>query len=298
MPAPFPDAAFDTHADPQATSAVGLPGLRHRLSTRIISLSLISLLVVLTMIGGTLWLSWNLEGAGAAINDAGSVRMHANAVAIELTRARAHQPHALAPRIAQLDETLAQLRRGDAKRPLFLPAVPVIHDQLDRVARAWNERMKPLAEQDINAPDGTPLAYVAALSDFVAQANQLVRMIEADNARKTDLLRMSQAALAAIACMGTVAVIYLLYLWIILPVLTLQDGLRRMAAREFSLRLPVTSRDEFGTLSTGFNRMAAELQELYRGLEARVAQKTAELARRNRDLETLYDIAAYLNQPN
>ncbi len=112
MPAPFPDAAFDTHADPQATSAVGLPGLRHRLSTRIISLSLISLLVVLTMIGGTLWLSWNLEGAGAAINDAGSVRMHANAVAIELTRARAHQPHALAPRIAQLDETLAQLRRA------------------------------------------------------------------------------------------------------------------------------------------------------------------------------------------
>ncbi|MFP3754560.1 type IV pili methyl-accepting chemotaxis transducer N-terminal domain-containing protein [Cupriavidus sp. SIMBA_020] len=298
MPAPFPDAAFDTHADPQATSAVGLPGLRHRLSTRIISLSLISLLVVLTMIGGTLWLSWNLEGAGAAINDAGSVRMHANAVAIELTRARAHQPHALAPRIAQLDETLAQLRRGDAKRPLFLPAVPAIHDQLDRVARAWDERMKPLAEQDINAPDGTPPAYVAALSDFVAQANQLVRMIEADNARKTDLLRMSQAALAAIACMGTVAVIYLLYLWIILPVLTLQDGLRRMAAREFSLRLPVTSRDEFGTLSTGFNRMAAELQELYRGLEARVAQKTAELARRNRDLETLYDIAAYLNQPN
>lgn len=229
MPAPFPDTAFDAHADPHATSAVGLPGLRHRLSTRIISLSLISLLVVLTMIGGTLWLSWNLEGAGAAINDAGSVRMRANAVAIELTRARAHQPHALVPRIAQLDETLAQLRRGDATRPLFLPAVPAIHDQLDRVARAWDDRMKPLAEQDLNAPDGTPLTYVAALSDFVAQADHLVRMIEADNARKTDLLRMSQAALAAIACMGTVAVIYLLYLWIILPVLTLQDGLRRMA---------------------------------------------------------------------
>ncbi len=90
--------------------------------------------------------------------------------------------------------------------------------------------------------------------DFVAQADHLVRMIEADNARKTNLLRMSQAALAAIACMGTVAVIYLLYLRIILPVLTLQDGLRRMADREFSLRLPVTSRDEFRRMSTGFNR--------------------------------------------
>ena len=95
---------------------------------------------------------------------------------------------------------------------------------------------------------------------------------------------------------GTVAVIYLLYLWIILPVLRLQDGLRRMAAREFSLRLPVETRDEFGTLSEGFNRMAGELQGLYRDLEARVAQKTAELERQNRDLETLYDMAAFLNQ--
>jgi len=299
MPAPAPpDATFDSHADPHASLAVGLPGMRHRLSTRIISLSFIALLVVLTMIGGTLWLSWNLEGAGAAINDAGSLRMRANAVAIELTRARAHQPHALADQIAHMDDTLAQLRRGDPKRPLFLPDVPAIHAQLQHVAQAWEVQMKPLSEQDLAAPDGAPLGYVAALTGFVAQADQLVRMIEADNARKTDLLRMSQGALAAIACMGTIAVIYLLYLWIILPVLTLQDGLRRMAAREFSVRLPVTSRDEFGTLSTGFNRMAAELQELYRGLEARVAQKTAELARRNRDLETLYDIAAFLSEPN
>ncbi len=45
---PFPDAA-------------GLTPPRYRLSTRIILLSLASLLVVLTMIAGTLWLSWKLE---------------------------------------------------------------------------------------------------------------------------------------------------------------------------------------------------------------------------------------------
>jgi two-component system nitrate/nitrite sensor histidine kinase NarX len=81
-------------------------------------------------------------------------------------------------------------------------------------------------------------------------------------------------------------VIYLLYLWIILPVLRLQDGLQRMAAREFSLRLPIATRDEFGTLNAGFNRMADELQELYQDLAARVDSKTAELARQNRDLES------------
>lgn len=274
-----------------ATAASALPALRHRLSTRIISLSLAVLLVVLGMISGTLWLSWKLEGAGAAINDAGSLRMRANRVAIELALAHAGRANDLAAQVQALDSTLALLKKGDAARPLFLPDEPAIHAQLARVTHDWQQRLRPLA-----GAGAVPAAYVAALPGFVAQADRLVGMIEHNSARKTDLLRLSQTALALMACIGTVAVIYLLYLWIILPVLRLQDGLRRMAAREFSLRLPVESRDEFGTLSEGFNRMAGELQGLYHDLEARVAQKTAELERQNRDLETLYEMAAFLNQ--
>ncbi|SOY93152.1 NarX, PUTATIVE TRANSMEMBRANE NITRATE/NITRITE SENSOR KINASE TRANSCRIPTION REGULATOR PROTEIN [Cupriavidus taiwanensis] len=274
-----------------ATAASALPALRHRLSTRIISLSLAVLLVVLGMISGTLWLSWKLEGAGAAINDAGSLRMRANRVAIELALAHAGRANDLPAQVQALNATLALLKKGDAARPLFLPDEPAIHTQMTRVTHDWQQRLRPLA-----VAGASPAAYIAALPGFVAQADRLVVMIEHDSARKTDLLRLSQTALALMACIGTVAVIYLLYLWIILPVLRLQDGLRRMAAREFSLRLPVESRDEFGTLSEGFNRMAGELQGLYHDLEARVAQKTAELERHNRDLETLYEMAAFLNQ--
>ncbi|WP_454737388.1 type IV pili methyl-accepting chemotaxis transducer N-terminal domain-containing protein [Cupriavidus necator] len=280
---------------PAAPAASGLPAMRHRLSTRIISLSLAVLLAVLGMISGTLWLSWKLEGAGAAINDAGSLRMRANRVAIELTLAQARQSNALAMQVQALDTTLAQLKKGNPARPLFLPDEPAIHAQMARVTHDWQQRLRPLALPG-DGHDAAPDQYIVMLPGFVAQADRLVGMIEQDSARKTDLLRLSQAALAAMACVGTVAVIYLLYLWIILPVLRLQDGLRRMAAREFSLRLPVESRDEFGTLSEGFNRMAGELQGLYQDLEARVAQKTAELERHNRDLESLYDMAAFLNQ--
>lgn len=263
---------------------------RHRLSTRIILLSLASLLTVLTMIACTLFLSWKLEGAGAAINDAGSLRMRANRVAIELSLAAADKPNALATQIAALDSTLAQLHKGNPARPLVLPDEPAIQNQMDAVSRDWSHRLKPMAMS------GDPALYIGALPGFVDEADRLVHLIERDSARKTDMLRLSQVGLAAIACVGTVAVIYLLYLWIILPVLRLQDGLRRMAAREFSLRLPVETRDEFGTLNAGFNRMAAELQDLYHDLAARVATKTAELARQNRDLEALYDMAAFLNQ--
>ena len=263
---------------------------RYRLSTRIILLSLVSLLAVLTMIAGTLYLSWKLEGAGAAINDAGSLRMRANRVAIELSLSASGKPSTLAEQITTLDNTLAQLRKGNPARPLFLPDEPAIHAQLDAVLADWSQQLKPLALA------GNASQYVRALPGFVDRADRLVSQIENDSARKTDMLRLSQVGLAVMACVGTVAVIYLLYLWIILPVLRLQDGLRRMAAREFSLRLPVETRDEFGTLTSGFNRMAAELQDLYHDLAARVTSKTAELARQNRDLEALYDMAAFLNQ--
>src|SRR3546814_10046076 len=92
--------------------------------------------------------------------------------------------------------------------------------------------------------------------------------------------------------------IYLLYLWIIMPVLRLRDGLLRMTAGEFSTRLPVETRDEFGVLASGFNLMADKLENLYRNLENRVRRKTAELEAQNREIGALYDMAAFLNQPN
>ncbi|TJZ66385.1 type IV pili methyl-accepting chemotaxis transducer N-terminal domain-containing protein [Chitiniphilus eburneus] len=271
------------------------PRLRDRLSTRIVASSIVALLVVVSMVCWTLWLSWQLEGAGAAINDTGSLRMRANRVGIELLQRS--PDHVLRTRalIATQDDTLARLRRGVPARPLFLPQDTDIRTQFERVALAWQERMHPAAEHALRGE--TTTTYMAELPHFVDEADRLVRLIEHDNARKTTLLRLSQAVLLAISCAGTLAMIYLLYLWIILPVLRLRDGLSRMAGREFGVRLPVESRDEFGVLAQGFNHMADQLAGLYRDLEARVASKTAQLAAQNRELEALYDMTAFLNEP-
>lgn len=276
----------------------GLPSLRDRLPTRIIASSLVALAVVLSMVAWSLWLSWGLEGAGAAINDTGSLRMMANRVSVELLRPGPDPDRR--ERVSQIvrtqDDTLALLARGNPSRPLFLPADPAIREQLDTVTRFWNDTLKPATARAQR--DGDVSAYLAAMPLFVAEADKLVRMIELDNADKTTLLRLSQGVLAGIGSVGTVAMIYLLYLWIISPVLRLRDGLRRMAAGEFSTRLPVETRDEFGVLAHGFNLMADRLENLYRDLEDRVRQKTAELEAQNRDIGALYDMAAFLNQPN
>ena len=274
----------------------GLPPPRHRLSTRIIASSLAALVVVLSMISWTLWLSWQLEGAGAAINDTGSLRMRANRVAVELMRPQSGREVRSNEQIAEMDETISRLARGNPARPLFIPNDEAIRAQWHDVANYWQDIMKPAAQAALAQPDAA--AYLQTLPEFVARADTLVRMIEQDNAGKTTALRLSQGVLAAIACAGTLAMIYLLYLWIIAPVLRLRDGLQRMADRDFSTRLPVESEDEFGALARGYNRMADELQDLYTGLETRVEQKTAQLAAQNREIGALYDMAAFLNQPN
>lgn len=274
----------------------GLPTLRDRLPTRIIASSLVALAVVLSMVAWTLWLSWGLEGAGAAINDTGSLRMVANRVAVELMRPGPDRDGRVDGFVQGQDDTLALLARGNPSRPLFLPADPDIRNQLGVVTQFWDHTMKPAVTR---AEQGGDMgAYLDALPGFVAEADKLVRMIELDNADKTALLRLSQGVLAGIGSVGTVAMIYLLYLWIISPVLRLRDGLQRMTAGEFSTRLPVETRDEFGVLARGFNLMADKLENLYRGLENRVRRKTAELEAQNRDIGALYDMAAFLNQPN
>lgn len=290
--------SFDTSAAGATVASPPSMRFRQHLSTRIVALSAIALTLVLTMIAGTLWLSWQLEGAGAAINDTGSLRMRANAVGIALMEARSGQPSRLEQEMSGLDATLDQLRHGNPARPLFLPDEPLIRNQFDAVVVAWNTRLRPAVSHDLKADlSTTSSTYLVVLPHFVAEANSLVSLIEQENARKTRWLRMSQIALAALSCIGTVAIVYLLYRWFVLPVQRLRDGLGRVEAREFGIRLPVETQDEFGHLAEGFNRMVAELQALYRDLAERVEAKTAQLAAQNRELMALYELAAFLNLP-
>lgn len=265
------------------------PKRQHRLETRIVVSSLLALLAVLCMIGTTLWLSWRLEGAGAAINVAGSLRMRAQGVAVALQLTTPDRAQRVSSQLKQMDASLAQLTRD---RPVMLPDDAEIRAQLARVLSHWETTGKPAASR------GQAQAYLAALPDLTERADRLVSLIEHDNARKTAALRWAQVGLAGMAAVGTVAMIHLLYLWIIVPVTRLREGLQRMSAQEFGTRLQVTRADELGALALGFNEMADKLESLYANLEARVAEKTEQLHKQNQEILFLYEVAAFLNQPN
>jgi len=273
-----------------------------RLSTRIAGALVGFLLLALTAIGTTLWLSWQLEGSAAAINETGSVRKQEYRLAMLLGRdagapAGTYARDARA-QIAAIDATLALIARGDPQRPLGLPPTAAIRTSFDLATLRWQRELRPLALQVLQARGDErqpPLRqFLASVDDYVGQIDTIVGLIERDNEVRTFWLRASQLALMALAMGGTVVLVYLMFSLIVDPVERLHAGMRSMADTDFGVRLDVASRDEFGQLATGFNHMADRLEQVYGSLEDKVRAKTAALEDQNRELALLYDGAAFL----
>ncbi|VEB43227.1 Nitrate/nitrite sensor protein narX [Chromobacterium violaceum] len=259
------------------------------LASKLLVLSLLALCVALISIGYTLALSWRLEGGAAAINDVGSLRMRTFRAAYLMSTQAPER--VLRDEVAGFDQTLARLKRGDPARPLFLPDNRDIRDQERRLEQRWRDDIRPL----LLAADGAqPSAQ--RLHGFVAEIDNLVSLLERDNENHTNLLRMFQMVLIAMALAGAVTMAYMLFLMVINPVRALSDAMRRLREGELDTRVKVDRQDEFGMLAAGFNQMAERAQDLYQNLESKVAQKTREVEEQNLRLKTLYDMTSFLHQ--
>ena len=274
-------------------------GRNYKLGVRLVSVSLAGLILGLSMVLGTLWLSWALEGAAAAVNDTGSLRMQSVRIGLNLSQPKIDISQ-LRMQMQALEQTLENLKRGDPQRPLRMPASTSVQEQFAKLADTWQTKLVPILQTYERNPELRSYAtknYLAELSNFVTDADRLVWQIEAENAYDTSILRGSQLALIVLMLAGSVALIYLLYGWVIRPVQALQHGITQMTTGDFDTRVPVEGHDEFGELATGFNDMAAQLKALYSDLESRVEEKTRQLGLQNKELAILYEFSAYLSQP-
>ncbi len=278
------------------------------LSSKLVSILLAFFCIALTAISLTLYVSWQLEGGAAAINDAGSERMRSYRLAYLLTynihfdMDQLSMEGEMQREIAAFEKTLDDLEQGDPSRPLLLPKDEGVRRQMARLRMEWQGHIRPLLEGVLTNRDAEERRRLLresrpAVENFVGMVNGLVLSVERDNAYKTSLLRSIQLGLVILAMLGTVTLIFLMYLLIIRPSTKLQEGIQRMAGGDFSVRVPVETNDEFGALALGFNQMADHLEELYTTLEQRVEVKTHSLEEKNQELALLYEITAFLNEP-
>lgn len=115
-------------------------------------------------------------------------------------------------------------------------------------------------------------------------AERVAGVLELARKSKAMATRDLLASSASAALLG-LAFGILLTRMITRPLLQLQQGAEAIGSGNLDVRVKVTANDEVGRLGEAFNRMAEQLRESYLTLEQKVAQRTAELARINRELE-------------
>ncbi|QEY26037.1 type IV pili methyl-accepting chemotaxis transducer N-terminal domain-containing protein [Neisseria zalophi] len=239
----------------------------------------------------TLLLSWRLEGGGAAINDAGSLRMQSYRLGLLLSN---HPPEEeIAHKIQEFDTTLNNLEAGDPARPLFLPGTPEVMHQMAKLKSQWQQQIKPALQISLQQKTAFDEKY---LQNFVTSIDNLVLAIETVNTRYTYWLRLFQSGLIAMVLIGASVMVVLLYLWIIRPLDELQEGVYHIHDGNLGVQVPINQLTEFAQLDRGFNQMSSRLQQLYTNLEDEVIKKTHDLAEKNYTLKTLYSFSRLLNQ--
>jgi two-component system nitrate/nitrite sensor histidine kinase NarX len=247
------------------------------------------LVLALASIGLTLWVTWNLEGGAAAVNEAGRMRMQTYRLALEVSGASDAEAAQVLAR--SFDESLALLRSGDPSRPLFVPWSAASRERFEQVNDSWRQlRGRWLRSRPV------PAAAARDAREFVAQVDGFVATIESQIARWTSILQMVQLAMMALAIASAVMILYAGYLFVLNPLARLQRGLTAVRQGDLSTRVEVDSGDEFGQLSVGFNDMARTLQSLYGSLEEKVREKTARLEIKRQRLADLYEVSAFMSR--
>ena len=166
------------------------------LSTKLMRIGAALLIVALTSISLTLWVTWHLEGGAAAVNEAGRMRMQTwrlvSAVQADIPAAERMSL------IQQFDESLALLRNGDPSRPLFVPRDDEVAARFDQVQTIWTARRS----QWLACSPSTHQDIIPATTEFVAAIDQLVMAIGQQLSRLTAILNLVQLVMVALGMRG------------------------------------------------------------------------------------------------
>lgn len=244
------------------------------------------LLLVFLSTAATLWVSWQLDGGAAAVNEAGRMRMQA--YRISLSVGLQLDDSVLQDQSREFERSMVLLQHSDPKRPLFVPWDENVRAQYETVTRGWAE----YRTRWLNGTHESMAELSGDTASFVRRIDALVVGIELHMARWTTLLYLFQMSVLALAVVGSVILIYTGYIFVLKPVGLLKRAIEKIQQGSFDARVEHDSSDEFGTLARGFNGMADNLQSMYKNLEHKVAEKTAELEEKRERLESLYEVTS------
>jgi two-component system nitrate/nitrite sensor histidine kinase NarX len=258
--------------------------LPHTLTAKLVATGIGLLLLALVSISLTLWVTWNMQGGAAAVNEAGRMRMQTYRLALVLQTSGSGPEARLLAR--SFDDSLALLEGGDPSRPLFVPWSAASRARFAEVRQRW----LALRARWLDGQPDPDLVQESA--GFVTLVDSFVAAIETQISGWTTVLQLFQLTLVALAVASAVVMFYSGYVFVLQPLARLKKGLAAVQAGELRTRVEVDSGDEFGELAEGFNAMTRTLQSLYGELEDKVLEKTRRLELERQRLADLYAVSA------
>ncbi len=263
---------------------------RHwNLGAKLLMLGAPFLMLVFLATAATLWVSWQLDGGAAAVNEAGRMRMQSYRMALAIgTRDLSQLPQ----QAAEFDRSLHTLKLGDPERPLFVPWDDDTTQRFALVEKDW-------ANYQSRWMQGDPKVFSDLRSEtvsFASDIDQFVHAIEVHIAHWTAILHLLQMSVLGSVILGAVALLYMGYMFVLEPVGQLKQAIQKVQAGDFEARVDRVTTDEFGTLADGFNTMAEQLHSMYRNLEGKVTEKTWLLQEKTERLKSLYEVTTLVNK--
>lgn len=257
-----------------------------RISASLLSISAMALIsIVVTMVVAS-----SNSGDAAAINQAGSLRMHAFQIVVALQRYEKDPSELRHQRVQEL-ATQFRSRLEDSRLVAALPndESHKMQRQYRQLQDRWSNELTPLVNQALASTSVPIEALRAALFDLVEDIDSLVNELEHSSENKIRLLSALQILFLALTAVVVAIALYDIRHNLVRPLRQLVVMAREAGRRRFEYRSELTGSDELAMLGQTFNTMAAELATSYAELEARVASRQAQLETSNQAMQILHD---------
>lgn len=245
------------------------------------------------------------QGNAVTIDVAGTLRMQSYRLASLIMAAQNQGTtdgwHQVDIAIEQFESTLQnpELRQIKTSRS----GAATDNDYL-AIAEEWKKNLKPKliklslsGHQALHQSSSFPAQVATLKADqdllgsiavFVEKIDNLVKLL-AEQAESRITLLTTILGISLYISLGVVFfTLYVMHADVLLPLHDLLMCAEQAGKGDFTVRAKHTGEDELGRLGEAFNFMASEMSKLYRNLEGRVAEKTADLERSNQSLELLY----------
>ncbi|MDT8989611.1 type IV pili methyl-accepting chemotaxis transducer N-terminal domain-containing protein [Curvibacter sp. APW13] len=265
------------------------PQRRWGLATKLAVLGVPLVVCALAAMALTLWLSFQLDGGVAAVNEAGRMRMQAYRLSLAVMQGDPEEVSALK---SEFDQSLDLLRHGNPVRPLAVPWDGTSRERFMEVDRSW----QAYSARWIAGSASDTRQLRADTQAFVATIEAFVQTVELQLAQWTSLLQFLHTGVLVVFSIWVIGLMVGAYSVVLEPVGSLHRAMGQVQRGQWNTRVSRDSTLEFDDLALGFNALIEHLEQLYGSLERKVQEKTAELHEKHERLEQLYGVSALVGR--